>query len=434
MDGHTLLEKIKTDDAASLFDGLYGPDAVAGARKRYTALVEGISFMKASREVRMFSVPGRTELAGNHTDHNRGKVLAAAIQADIAAAVSPRDDKRVIFRSTGFADVEADISALAPRKQEEGTTAALLRGVAAEFAAHGVEAGGFTANADSAVPPGSGLSSSAAIEVLFGSIFNSLYGNGRFNALQLAQFGQHAENDYFGKPSGLMDQAACSFGGVIAIDFEHPDAPKIEPVAFDPERAGYALCIAATGGSHADLTADYAAIPDEMGAVARFLGKNSLRDADLAGLLARVPELRKEAGDRAVLRSIHYFNENARVTAMKDALERLNGGNGDVFSEYLRLVSESGDSSWELLQNIFSPANPARQGIALGLALTREFLKTHTTSGACRVHGGGFAGAIQAYIPLGKLPAYRDFMEAAFGKGSVTRLRIRPLGAVELRF
>jgi galactokinase len=403
--------------------------------------MEGLftSFPETIRDVRIFTVPGRTELAGNHTDHNNGKVLAGSIQLDSVAAVSPRDDKKIIFRSTGFPDVVVDISETTPKKEEAGTTEALVRGIVAEFIKRGIKINGFTANADSTVLPGSGLSSSAAVEVLFGTIFNQLYGNGQFSPIQIAQFGQNAENNYFGKPSGLMDQAACASGGVIAIDFENPKNPRIEHIDFDPAFIGYALCIVDTRGSHADLTPDYAAIPGEMKAVARFFGQETLRKVELADILAHIPELGREAGDRALLRSFHYFDENKRVDRLTNTLKELKneGDKKRIFKEYLRLVNEAGDSSWELLQNVFSPKNPSIQGIALGLALTKIYFKHKldiNEDGACRVHGGGFAGAIQVYLPEKNIPSYKLWMEQAFMNNAVTILRIRRTGAAELHF
>jgi galactokinase len=358
--------------------------------------------------------------------------LAASIEKDAAAVVAPRQDKRVFFRSAGHSDVainlaKADGSAdLAMREEERGTAAALVRGIAAELSRRGTEVGGFTANAASLVLPGSGLSSSAAVEALLGKIFDGLYGGGKRSALELAQIGQIAENSYFGKPCGLMDQIACAFGGAVAIDFGDPACPRIRPIRFDPEASGYALCVVDTHGSHEDLTADYAAIPGEMKAVARIFGREVLRELTLEQVLDRAGEIRKTAGDRALLRAIHFFSENQRVDAMLTALE-----NKDI-DRFLDLVNQSGDSSDKLLQNIYSPQQPAEQGISTALALTRRFIAAE--AGACRVHGGGFAGTIQAYMPLDRMEAYRRLMEGVFGAGAVSALRIRPAGAVELTF
>jgi galactokinase len=417
---------------------LYGPDAVEREKRRYAGLIEEISPHAGFPEnVRVFSAPGRTELGGNHTDHNRGRVVAAAIQMDAAAAVVPRSNREVFFRSTGFPDVLVNLDGkdgLSPRPEERGTTEALVRGIAAEFARRGVQPGGFSANASSTVLPGSGLSSSAAVGVLLAKIFDTLYGGGQCSALELAQISQRAENVFFGKPSGLMDQAASASGGVVAIDFADPAAPEVTALDFDPLSAGFALCVVNTRGSHADLTPDYAAIPQEMNAVARFFGKSFLREIDLSQLLAHAGELRKSVGDRALLRAIHFCNENRRAGAMAELLRQPDSA--ERMGRFLELVNESGDSSWELLQNLYSPQDPCQQGLPLALAVSREFFReqglSSTAAAACRVHGGGFAGTIQAYIPAAAIDNYRKRMEALFESGAVTVLRIRPVGAVEL--
>jgi galactokinase len=446
MTGKALLQAVQTAKAAGIFEALYGPGQAEPARRRYTGLIEGIlrdfpgaDFPETQGELRVFTAAGRTELGGNHTDHNRGKVLAASIQLDAAAVVAPRQDKRVFFRSTGYPDVSVNLAKadgsedFENKSAEKGTTESLVRGIAAELTRRGVAVGGFSANAASTVLPGSGLSSSAAVEVLFGRIFDNLYGGGKRSALELAQIGQIAENRYFGKPCGLMDQTACASGGTVAIDFEDPAHPQVRPIPFDPAAAGYALCVVDTQGNHAGLTPDYAAIPGEMKAVAAFFGKTVLRELTLAQVLDNAPAIRKAAGDRALLRALHFFGENSRVDAMLAALEKR------AIAGYLALVNQSGASSLELLQNIYSPKNPAEQGISLALALTRNFLETKTTDtgrypGACRVHGGGFAGTIQVYIPMDCLDAYTVTMEAVFGAQAVTVLRIRSTGAAELCF
>jgi galactokinase len=314
-----------------------------------------------------------------------------------------------------------------------------VRGIAAEFAARGTAVRGFTANAASTVLPGSGLSSSAAVEILLGSVFNHLYGGGRFTPLELAVIGQRAENNYFGKPSGLMDQTACASGGAVAIDFEDPRSPLVRPLAFNPAALGYRLCVVDTRGSHVDLTPEYTAIPGEMGAAARFFGKTALREITRADVLAHAGELRKAAGDRAILRALHFFNENRRVDDMTAALEKAGtpGGEG-AFQDFLRLVNESGASSWQLLQNVYAPANPGEQGISLALALTGEFFDAlgegGRMPGACRVHGGGFAGTIQVYLREDCFDAYGELADGVFGKGALTALRIRPTGTGELFF
>lgn len=433
-----LLERFKTPKADEIFQNLYGAEQVDASRKRYAFLAEGLrtGFPEWNDDVRVFTAAGRTELCGNHTDHNFGKVLAASIQMDAVAMVVPRNDKKVVFRSTGYPDVEVDLNNLSPVEAEKGTTEALVRGIAAELEARGTKAGGFTANAASTVLGGSGLSSSAAVEVLFGKIFDCLYGGGKRSALEIAQIGQKAENIYFGKPSGLMDQTACASGGAVAIDFGNPLDPKVTRINFDLAAEGFSLCVVDTKGSHADLTPDYAAVPAEMKAAAAHFGKSCLREISLNTLLPAVKELREKLGDRAVLRAIHFFNENDRVDAMLAVLEKLDAVRSlqekkSLLQEYFGIVNASGDSSWELLQNVYSPKRANEQGIPLALAITRNFLQKE---GACRVHGGGFAGTIQAYIPTDRMHEYKALMESVFGADSVTVLRIRPVGAAELEF
>jgi galactokinase len=438
MNTKTLLERISAPEAASVFEPLYGE--AEEARERYADLVEGLAKMLADDnpsdaekdEIRLFTAAGRTELGGNHTDHNCGKVLAASIQLDAVAAVAKRTDKKAVFRSKGFPDVVVDLSVLSVSEAELGTTEGLLRGIAAEFERRGVALGGWTANADSTVLPGSGLSSSAAVGVLLGTIFNHLYAGGKFTPLQIAQIGQFAENTYFGKPSGLMDQTASASGGVVVIDFADNKNPAVEHIDFNPTAFGYALCVVDTKGSHADLTPDYAAIPGEMKAVARFFNKDALRETTLAAVLSKASDIRKQCGDRALLRALHYFNENDRVEAMTDELKTLPQSGTPSLQKYLTLVNESGVSSFEQLQNAYSTQNPDHQGIPLALSLTREFFKKSTENYACRVHGGGFAGTVQAYIPLEQVSTYKKSMEKVFGKDSVTVLRIRATGTAEV--
>ncbi|MDR1353642.1 MAG: galactokinase [Treponema sp.] len=459
MTGEELIKNIDSAAFEGLFNSLYGKERET-PKKRYRKLVEGFvnfadtpaqgkpglyaggpvrEFREAAGEVRLFSAPGRTELGGNHTDHNHGKVLAASIQLDAAAAAAKREDGIVVFRSTGYPDVVVDLFRdglpnLAANPAEKGCTEALIRGIAAEFAAQGARIGGFSANADSTVLAGSGLSSSAAVEVLVAKIFDCLYAGGGRSAVELAKIGQKAENEYFGKPCGLEDQIASACGGTVAIDFQNTGEPQVSPVRFDLYSLGYALCVVNTGGSHVDLTGDYASIPKEMNAVAAFLGKKVLRECYKSQVMEKAAEIRKRIGDRAILRALHFFSENNRVTDMKEALERTNSlfdpyERQGALGRYLSLVNESGNSSWELLQNVYAPANPAEQGIALALAISRAFLGN---LGAARVHGGGFAGTIQAYVPLTSLDNYLEEIEPVFGKGTVTVLRIRQTGVTEL--
>lgn len=444
MNDRDLLDRIDGASGTALLEELYGQAGVGSARERLARLVGGAAELSgADGDFRVFSTPGRTELGGNHTDHNRGKVVAASIQLDALAVVAPRSDGVVLFRSTGYDDVTVNLSSLAKREDETGTTAALIRGIAAELAARGARLGGFTAVANNTVLSGSGLSSSAAVEVLMGTIFDGLYGDGKREPLELARIGQIAENDYFGKPCGLMDQVACAYGGAVAIDFADSAAPEVVAVPLDLEASGWTLCVVDTGGSHEDLTADYAAVPQEMRAVAKELGVSVLRETGRDELMADLSRIRRLLGDRAILRAFHFFDENDRAAAMLEALRRGAAADADgddagrdrAVGAFLELAAASGDSSWRLLQNVSTPSRPREQGVALALALSAEFSRIACEGrGVFRVHGGGFAGTIQAYVPRSRAGDYAAWMEKTFGRGSVTQLRIRSRGTGELKF
>ncbi|MBP5552739.1 MAG: galactokinase [Spirochaetales bacterium] len=396
------------------------------ATSRIEALSQRHRELFGTKAQAVFSTSGRTELGGNHTDHNLGKVIAGSINLDTIAAVHATADNLVTFASEGYPTISVDLSHLDVDASLFGTTSALISGVAFAFVKRGGKIGGFCANVASSVFKGSGLSSSAAIEVLIGTIFNNLYNEDRFSTTELAIMGQEAENIHFGKPSGLMDQIACANGGVVGIDFLNPSSPIITPIAVDFADYGYNLVITTTGGNHADLTADYASIPQEMKSVAALFGKSSLRDVDENSFFAEIGFLRSKLGnDRAILRAYHYFEENKRVDAMVQALE-----NRD-FSSYLSLVTESGSSSFRYLQNIYSPSSACEQGIALAYAMTESFLgssdPTVRMTGAFRVQGGGFAGTLEAYIPIERTADYFTHMEKLFGKGCCTVLAIRNL-------
>ena len=379
-----------------------------------------LSKLPENKETWIVSAPGRTELAGNHTDHNNGRVLAASVSLDTVAAVQKRGDNTVLLISEGYpVDFIVDLNSLEPLDEEKNTTLGLIRGIAGGLKERGYSIGGFQAYVHSNVPPGSGLSSSASIEILLGSIFSHIYNDGRIPPVVLAQTGQFAENRYFGKPSGLMDQLACAVGGVICIDFENSENPVIESA--DADFSGYSLMIVNTGGSHADLTPQYASIPKEMSRVAGLFGRSVCRGISFNELLLKYNEIRKISGDRAFLRVLHYLNENRRVTAMFNALRRKD------MKEYLATANESGNSSFKYLQNCYSPENTAEQGIPVALALTETYLKDR--SFACRVHGGGFAGTIQVYVPEELSEEYITSMESTFGKDSVCMLAIRDTGA-----
>ncbi len=365
------------------------------------------------------AAPGRTELGGNHTDHQHGRVLAAAVDLVTQAAAAKNDRGQICVQSEGYPRVTIDLGDLSPKAEEQGTTAALIRGVAARFQELGYAVGGFDAYAVSTVLPGSGLSSSAAFEVLIGTILNGMYADGAVDAVEIAKIAQYAENVYFGKPCGLMDQMASSVGSVIGIDFADPKQPVIKRIGFDFAKSGYALCIIDSGADHADLTDEYAAIPREMGAVANLFGKTVLREVDPAEFEARLSEVRGQLGDRAALRAMHFFAENDRVVREVEALQ-----NGDIL-RYLEEVKASGRSSWNLLQNIVPTGETVRQNMAIALAEAERLLGDE---GACRVHGGGFAGTIQAFVPENRLEAFRTGIERVLGAGSCHVLNIRANG------
>lgn len=370
-----------------------------------------------------FSAPGRTEISGNHTDHQHGCVLAAAVNLETVAEVTLNDRGVVAVASEGYAPVEIDLSDLSIHPEEKNTTAALIRGVAAAFAQRGAKLQGFDAQVRSTVLPGSGLSSSAAFEVLIGTIFNELCFEKRLSAVEVAQIGQYAENVYFGKPSGLMDQTASSVGGMVFIDFADPAHPVVENLSLDLNALGYALCIVDSGADHADLTDEYAAIPVECRQVAAFFGKEVLRDVDEAAFYAQLKEVRAATSDRAILRAIHFFGENKRVQQQFAALQA-----GD-FDAFLQMVTESGRSSWMYLQDITPAGAIQHQDMAVALALCDRLLQG---SGAFRVHGGGFAGTVQAFVPLAKLEQFRSGIEAVLGQGACHVLSIRAEGGVRL--
>lgn len=366
----------------------------------------------------IFSAPGRTELGGNHTDHQHGLVLAAAVTLDTKAAAAENNDGCIRVMSEGYAPVTVRLDELKMQPEERNTTAALVRGVAAGFVRRGYGVRGFDAYIVSDVLPGSGLSSSAAFEVLLGTVINVMSGCA-LSPAEVARIGQYAENEYFGKPSGLMDQTASTVGGIVAIDFADPGAPVITPVEFDFAECGYALCIIDSGADHAELTEEYAAITNELKAVCRLFGKKHLREVDEREFYARIAEVRRAAGDRAVLRAAHVFNENKRCAVETAAL-----GNGD-FERFLQLVTESGRSSWMYLQNVIPTGSTARQELAFALLLCERLLGGR---GAFRVHGGGFAGTVQAFVPVDMLENFRAGIDAVLGAGSCHVLSIRREG------
>lgn len=410
--------KAFADRVATLYGA--GEDVRALQKARYGKLVERFEkrFGAQKGGLCFFSAPGRTEIGGNHTDHNNGRVLAAAVNLDTIACVSRTDDNVIVVDSEGFAPITVELDNLDIREKDFGTTLALIRGTAGIMKEMGYKIGGFRATISSSVLRGSGLSSSAAFEVLIAAILDGLYNGFVVDAKTRAVIAQKVENVFFGKPCGLMDQMASSVGGMVTIDFKEQDA-KVEAIACDFAAKGYALCVVNTGGDHGDLTDDYAAIRKEMEAVAAHFGKHVLREVELETVENHVGELRRACGDRAVLRALHYYDENARVLEQAAAIR---GGDLPAFFD---AVKRSGDSSWKLLQNVY--ARSTEEQMAMGIELSRRFLHG---DGAQRVHGGGFAGTIQAYVPLDRLDDYKKLMEDAFGPGSCTALMVRPEGAV----
>ena len=418
------IDRIKNGEIDEKLLTLYVEKGTAELQKeRYIRSLKHFEEIYGDAEVQIYSAPGRTEIGGNHTDHQYGKVLAASVNLDALVIVSKREDNKVLFQSDGYSGFSVDLDELTPLPQEEGTTAALVRGVAAGMRKNSLHIGGFNAYVTSQVLGGSGLSSSAAIETLIGNIFSGLFNQEAVDSVLIAQIGQLAENDYFGKPSGLMDQMACSVGGLIHIDFHNPKKPQIRKINVDFSRFHHSLCILDTKGSHADLTPDYAAIPKEMCTVASYFGKEVLGEVSEDDFYEELTLIRKYAGDRAVLRAIHWFDENKRVDQQAEALEK-----GD-FELFKALVRSSGESSYKYLQNVYAPHKYEEQNVALALLLTDRILGSDA---CCRVHGGGFAGTIQAFVPDNEVAQYKEKIEQFFGKDSCYVLKIRPAGGVRV--
>lgn len=406
------------------------PQNVPAQRERYARAVDAFTELYGDGEVSLYSVGGRSEISGNHTDHNHGRVIAAAVNLDILAVVKPTDDGVIRIKSEGFdEDVVTPDAVPAPDESKFFTSAAIIAGMEKAFLNAGYSIGGFSAYTTSNVLKGSGISSSAAFEVMVGNILNYLYNGGAVSNVEIAKMAQFAENEYFGKPCGLMDQTACAVGGFITIDFADPKNPEIEKLDFDLTAAGYALCIVNTGGNHADLNEDYASVPAEMKSVAKALGVSVLRETSRASLdsLLEKEGIREELGDRAILRAYHFFAENERVAAQVNALKA-----GDI-GGFLNMVYASGSSSFRFLQNVYTTKNVREQGLSLALCLTEEFLRGKQAGGGkkgvCRVHGGGFAGTIQAFVPVEFVEEYAAKMNAIFGGGSCHILSVRKAGA-----
>ena len=425
MEQSTLETRLLSGELDGELTTLYGAERLEDARSRCAAVLSGFAKTFACLPEALFSAPGRTELGGNHTDHQHGRVLAAAVNLDILAAAAPNQSGMIRVQSEGYPLIVVDLKELTPKQGEENTSAALIRGVAARMAALGcpLQDAGLDAYIVSNVPGGSGLSSSAAFEVLIGTMLNALFWNGKSSAVEIAQIGQYAENVFFGKPCGLMDQTASAVGGMVTIDFFEKDHPVIESVDFDFASCGHALCIIDSRASHADLTDEYAAITQELKAVCAHFGKDVLTQIDPADFYAAIPALRESCGDRAVLRAMHFYNENARVPQQVAALQA-----GD-FAAFLELVKASGASSYMYLQNVIPAGYKEHQEVAVTIAAAKHFLNG---AGAVRVHGGGFAGTVQAFVPLEKLDAFKAEMEAILGAGKCHILSIRPEGGAVL--
>ncbi|PWV95917.1 galactokinase [Paenibacillus cellulosilyticus] len=416
------IEWIQTDRFKSQINTLYGEEQLSYQLNRYQSLVSSYKQNYADGPLALFSSPGRSEIGGNHTDHNHGKVLAGSIDLDTIAAAARVEEPVITFISEGYpGEFKVDLTNLAPIPGESATMS-IVRGIAAGFLEFGYSIGGFNAYVSTNVLSASGLSSSASFEMLFCSILSTFYNAGALDSIAMSKIGQYAENHYWNKPSGLLDQMACAHGGLIAIDFANPLTPIISPISFDFQKNGYSLVIVNTGGNHADLTEDYGAVPYEMRAVAKALGAEVCRGLTPNDIYDQLQPIRQQCGDRAVLRALHYLEENNRVDAQVESLV-----NGDM-DRFLRLVKESGESSWKWLQNCYRNVDVGHQDITVTLAITEMFLK-QLGAGACRVHGGGFAGVIAAILPNESVSQYVSFIERTTGNATY-QIHIREYGAI----
>ena len=425
MELETMIQELETPETAAQLARLYGndPETVAKQKARYGAMIRQHRKLFGDRgKIALISAPGRTEIGGNHTDHNHGRVLAAAVNLDTLCAVTPRNDMTVQFHSHGYSPIEISLDDLSVHDDEKGTTMALIRGVAAGMKEAGYRIGGFDAVVTSTVAGGSGLSSSAALEVMLTGVLDALYNRFDMPYVLRAQISQRAENIWFGKPSGLLDQMASAAGGLVTVDFRDPAQPEVQALQYDFARKGYALVVVATGGSHADLTDQNSAIPAEMRAVARCCGQSVLRDVTAEELTARAAEIRKSAGDRALMRAFHFVNEDARVPEQVKALRE------DRMEDFLQLIIDSGRSSYMYLQNVYGPGTD--QSLSLALCMAEEML---AGKGAWRIHGGGFAGTTLNFVPTAEVGRFVETMDRTFGEGACKVLNIRPEGAAWLR-
>lgn len=394
--------------------------------ERYLEAIDNFNKLYGVNDISLFSVPGRSEISGNHTDHNHGRVIAASVNLDIIAVAAPNNDNVIRVKSEGFDEdiVDLNLVDIKPDESKYFTSGAVIAGMCDGFNKRGYKYGGFNAYTTSNVLKGSGLSSSAAFEVMIGTILNHFYNNGNIAAPEIAKISQYSENVFFGKPCGLMDQTACAVGGFVTIDFNDPTDPIIEKLDFDLKSQGYSLCIVDTGGNHADLNEDYASIPSEMKTIASFFGKEYLRGITFDEIVSRISEIRSKVSDRAILRAIHFIEENERVEKQVDALKK-----GDL-DKFLDGITSSGNSSYKKLQNIYTIKNVSEQGLAIALAVAEHLLDGKKT--ACRVHGGGFAGTIQAFVPNETVVEFTKTLDNVFGDGACKTLNIRPYGAIKI--
>ena len=418
------IQMMESEGAKTLLAKLYGEDAVAGNVARYQELLKG--YEKAfgdSGDVLLFSSPGRTEISGNHTDHNHGKVLAGSINLDCVGVAAKNSSSHVhIVSETYNQDFTIDLNHLEPSEKKAGTVD-LVKGLLKGFEESGYSVGGFNAYITSNVISAAGVSSSASFEMLLCSMLNTFFNEGRMDTVAYAHIGKYSENNYWDKASGLLDQMACAVGGLITIDFVEPSAPAVEKIDFDFGSQNHSLIIVQTGKGHADLSADYSSVPIEMKKVAQFFGKEVLSQVTEEEVIGNLSEVRRFAGDRSVLRALHFFEENKRVEAEVSALKE------NRFGDFLANITASGNSSWKWLQNCFTNSNYQEQGITVTLALTELFI-AEKQKGACRVHGGGFAGVIMAMLPNELGDEYIGYIEGCTGKGSAFRMGIRPYGAI----
>lgn len=419
-----LIEKIQSGEMdRTLLDIYVDESKVEYQRERYIKTIRKFEKYYGCGEVAIFSAPGRSEIGGNHTDHQHGEVLAASVNLDTLGVVRATGDNTIRVISDDGQEIVISLEDVSVKLKEKGTTTALIKGVVEGFAENGYQVGGFCAYITSDVLIGAGLSSSAAFETLIGTVLSGLYNEMRVSPVEIAMIGQFAENVYFGKPCGLMDQMACSVGNLVYIDFKDPENPKVEKVAADMDAFGYSLCITDTKGSHADLTDEYAAVPEEMKRVAQYFGKDVLREITVKEVLGEIHALRKSLGDRCVLRALHFITENERVQKEVNALK-----NGNI-KQFLASVKASGDSSYKYLQNVYSSKDLKNQNVSVALMISEMLLED---AGVSRVHGGGFAGTIQAFVKKEYVPEYKRGMDAVFGNGACSDLRIRKYGGIKV--